>query len=156
MPIFHPHLPRVAEVSSVPSKLGSGVTGPRDLKSKSLPTSSVNRRPTKCAKLRRKEELALHRPPGRRLAERADLQPADHCAPVSVGSGGLAVRCAASDPDLHPGQPARVATLELEAAGCLTVEVARWTVLGGRPRQTRNHHTLTTEWEPWGSAYAYC
>ena len=48
MPVFHPHLPRVAEVSSVPSKLGSGVTGPRDLKSKSLPTYSVNRRPTKC------------------------------------------------------------------------------------------------------------
>jgi hypothetical protein len=28
-------------------------------------------------------------------------------------------------------------------------------VAGGRPSQTRNHHTLTPAWEPWGSAYGY-
>ena len=93
------------------------------------------------AKLRRETELALHWPPGRRLAERGDLQPADYRPPVSVGPGGLAVRCVASDPDLHPDQPARVATLELEAEGCLTVEVGWKEVTGGCPSKTRNHHT---------------
>ena len=100
------------------------------------------------AKLRRKEELALHLPPGRRLAERGDLQPADNRPPESVGPGGLAVRCAADNPDLHPGQLARVATLELEAEGCLTVEVDWKEVAGSRPSQTRNHHSLTPAWEP--------
>jgi hypothetical protein len=107
------------------------------------------------AELRRETELALHRPPGRRLAERDDLQPDDHRAPVSVGPGGLAVRCAASDPDLHPGQPARVTTLELEAEGCLTVEVDWGAVSFGCPSQIRNHHALTPAWEPWGSEYEY-
>jgi hypothetical protein len=55
------------------------------------------------------------------MAQRGDLQPADHRPPVSTGSGGLVVPCAASDPDLHPGQLARVATLELEAEVILTV-----------------------------------
>ena len=85
----------------------------------------------------------------------AYLQPADYRPPVSPGSGGLAVRCAASDPDLHSGQPARVATLELEAEGSLTVEVDWKEVAGGRPSQTRNHHTLTPAWDPWGSPHAY-
>ena len=67
----------------------------------------------------------------------------------------MAVRCAASDPDLHSGQPARVATLELEAEGCLTVEVDCKEVAGGRTSQTRNHQTLTPALEPWGSAYGY-
>jgi len=63
----------------------------------------------------------------------------------------MVVRCAASDPDLYPGQPARVATWELEASGGLTVEVG-WGAVGfGCPRQIRNHHTLTPVWEPWGS-----
>jgi hypothetical protein len=95
------------------------------------------------------EELAIHRPPGRRLAERCDLQPADHRPSVSVGSGGLAERCAASDPDLHPGQLVRVATLELESEGYLTVEVDRIAVEFGRPSQVWNHHPLTPAWEPW-------
>jgi len=55
------------------------------------------------------------------MAKRGDLQSADDRPPVSVGPGGLAVRCAASDPGLHAGQLARVATLELEAGGCLTL-----------------------------------
>jgi hypothetical protein len=38
--------------------------------------------------------------------------------------------------------------LELEAEGCLTVEVDWKAVACGRPRQIRNHHTLTSEWEP--------
>ncbi len=98
-------------------------------------------------------KLAVHWPPGRRLAERGDLQPADHRPSISVGPGGMAVPCAASDPDLHPGEPARVATLELEAEGGLTVEVG-WGAVGfGCARQIRNHHTLMPEWEPWGSAY---
>ncbi len=105
--------------------------------------------------LRRETELALHRPSGRRVAERGDLQPSDHCAPVSVGPSGLAVRCAASHPDLHPSQLARVATLELEASGCLTVEVGWKEVAGGRTSKTRNHHTLTPASEPWGSPHAY-
>jgi glycosyltransferase involved in cell wall biosynthesis len=67
----------------------------------------------------------------------------------------MAVRCAASDPDLHPGQPARVATLELEAEGSLTVEVDWKEVAGGRTSKTRNYHTLTPVWKPWGSVYAY-
>jgi hypothetical protein len=46
------------------------------------------------------------------------------------------------DPDLHPGQPARVAALELEASSGLTAEVDRGAVAAGRPGQTRNHHTL--------------
>jgi hypothetical protein len=61
----------------------------------------------------------------------------------------------ASDPDLHPSQPARVATLELEASGCLTVEVDWGAVACDRPRQTRNHHTLASAWEPWGSPHGY-
>jgi hypothetical protein len=101
------------------------------------------------------EELALHRPLGCRLAECGDLQPSNHCAPVSVGPGGFAVQCTASDPDLHPGQPARVATLELEVEGCLTVGVDSGAVWFGCPRQIRNHSAPTPAWEPWGSAYGY-
>jgi hypothetical protein len=70
------------------------------------------------------------------MAERVDLQSADHRASVSVGSGVMIVRCAAENPDLHQGQLARVATLELEAEGCLTVEVTgeRWgSVVRGKP-----------------------
>jgi hypothetical protein len=67
----------------------------------------------------------------------------------------MVVRCAASDPDLYPGQPARVATWELEAEGCLTVEVDWKEVAGGRTSKTRNHHTLTPASEPWGSPHAY-
>lgn len=40
---------------------------------------------------------------------------------VSAGSGCLAKRCAASDPNLHPGQLVRGAALELEAAGRLAI-----------------------------------
>jgi hypothetical protein len=67
----------------------------------------------------------------------------------------LVDRRIASDPDPHLSQPARVATLELEASSGLTAEVVRVAVAAGRPRQTRNHHTLKPVWEPWGSAYGY-
>jgi hypothetical protein len=103
--------------------------------------------------LHRQEELAVHRASGCRLAQCSNLQPVDHRPTVSVGSGCLIGRCAASDPDLHPGQLDGVAALELEAAGGLTVEVVRRAVAVGRPRTTRNYHTLTTEWEPWGSPH---
>lgn len=43
------------------------------------------------AVLRRETELALHQPPGRLVARCSYLQPADHCASISVGSGGLAI-----------------------------------------------------------------
>jgi hypothetical protein len=99
--------------------------------------------------------LAVHRAPGCRMAQRSDLQPVDHRSEVSAGSGCLAERCAASDPNLHPGQLDRVAALELEATGRLTVEVDRRAPVSGRPRATRNHNTVTPEWEPWGSAHAY-
>jgi len=100
------------------------------------------------AELRGQEELAVHRPPGRRVAERSDLQPSDHRPPVSPGSGSLAERRAASDPNLYPSYSARGATLELEASGGLTVEVNREANAAGRPIQTRNHRTLKPEWEP--------
>jgi hypothetical protein len=90
----------------------------------------------------------VHRPPGRRVAERSDLQPSDHRPPVSPGSGSLAERRAASDPNLYPSYSARGATLELEASGGLTVEVNREANAAGRPIQTRNHRTLKPEWEP--------
>ncbi len=89
------------------------------------------------------------------MAQRSDLQPVDHRPAVSAGSGCLAERCAASDPNLHPGQHVRVAALELEAAGGLTVEVFRRAVAVGRPKAPRNHHTLTPEWKPWGSPHGY-
>ena len=89
------------------------------------------------------------------MAQRSDLQPVDHRPAVSAGSGCLAKRCAASHPDLHPGQLDGVAALELEAAGGLTTEVDRRAMAVGRRRTTRNHHTLTPEWEPWGSPHAY-
>jgi hypothetical protein len=57
---------------------------------------------------------------------------------------------------VHLGQLARVATLELEASGCLTVEVDWKKVAGGRTSTTRNHHTLTPAWEPWGSPHGHC
>ena len=85
------------------------------------------------------------------MAQCSDLQPVDHRSAVSAGSCCLAERCAASDPNLHPGQLDGVAALELEAAGRLTVEVDRRSPVAGRPRSTRNHHTLTPEWDPWGS-----
>jgi hypothetical protein len=56
---------------------------------------------------------------------------------------------------LHPSQFAQVAALELKATGRLTVEVDRRAPVAGRPRATRNHHTLKPEWEPWGSPHAY-
>jgi hypothetical protein len=90
-----------------------------------------------------------------RLPLTTDLQPVDHRPAVSTESGCLAKRCAASDPNLHPGQLDRVAALELQAKGRLTVEVVRRAVAVGRPKATRNHHTLTPEWEPWGSPHAY-
>ena len=68
------------------------------------------------------------------MAQCSDLQPVDHRPSISVGSGGLAGGCLASDPDLHPGQPGRVAALELEASGCLKVEVDLKEVAGGCPR----------------------
>jgi hypothetical protein len=46
--------------------------------------------------------LTIYRPPGRRLAGRGDLQPADHRSSLSVGYGRLADRRAAPGPDLHP------------------------------------------------------
>jgi hypothetical protein len=55
------------------------------------------------------------------MAQCSDLQPVDHRPAVSAGSYCLAKRCAASDPDLHPGQLDRVAALALETAGGLTV-----------------------------------
>ena len=74
---------------------------------------------------------------------------------VSTRSGSLFDRRAASNPDLHPSQPARVATLELEASGGLIAEVDRAPEANDRSRQTQNHHTLTPEWEPWGSPHAH-
>jgi hypothetical protein len=80
------------------------------------------------------------------MAQCSDLQPVDHRPTVSAGTDCLAERCAASDPNLHPGQLDRVAALALEAKGRLTVEVVRRAVAVGRPKATRNHHTLTPEW----------
>jgi len=67
------------------------------------------------------------------MAERGDLQSADHRPPVSPESRDLVDRRIASNPDLHPSQPARVAILKLEASGGLTAEVDRGAVAAGRP-----------------------
>jgi hypothetical protein len=42
-----------------------------------------------------------------------------------------------------------------QSAGSLTIEVDRRATVAGRPRATRNHYSLTPEWEPSGSAHAY-
>jgi hypothetical protein len=60
------------------------------------------------AELCRETELALRRSPG--------------C---------LVDRRAASESDLHPGKPARFATMEPEASGCLNLEVDLKELAGG-------------------------
>ena len=53
--------------------------------------------------LRGEEELAVHWPAGRRIAELGDLKPLDHCTPIYSRCGGLVEQRAASNPDLYPG-----------------------------------------------------
>ena len=57
-----------------------------------------------------------------------------------------------------PGDPSMQPVRAITTLGLRQPErepIVRRAFGGGRPRQTRNHHTLTLAWKPWGPTYGY-